>query len=81
MSRNKNSRNTEGLIGAGQEGRAPGVVVAAVEADGIIVAGLGAVKVLVGKVLVAAEREGVGEGRVQLQRALEESQRSLVLLS
>ena len=63
-----------------KRGAAPGVVVAAVEADGVFVAGLGAVKVLVGKVLVAAQRVCIGERRVQLQSSLEEPQRRLVLL-
>ena len=53
---------------------------AGVDADGVAIAGDPLVKVLVGKVLVAAQRVGVGQRRVQLQGALEVAQRGLVLL-
>lgn len=53
---------------------------AAVEADGVLVAGLCTVEILVGEVLVPAECVGVGEGRGQLQRTLEKPQRRLMLL-
>ena len=49
----------------------PGVVVAVVGADGGAVGRFGLVELLVGDVLVALQREGVGEARVQLGGALE----------
>jgi len=51
-----------------------------VDADGVAVALQALVEVLVGKVLVPAQRVRVRERRVQLQRALEEAQCGLVLL-
>ncbi len=59
---------------------APGVVVAPVQAQRRLEAGLGAVKVLGRAVLMARERVCVRVARVQLQRALEIAQRRLVLL-
>lgn len=58
----------------------PGIVVAAGQADGVFKAGLGAVKVFVGKVLMAAQRECISKGGVQLQGPLEIAQRRLMLL-
>ncbi len=74
------SRDSLAQVSGVRVARAPGVVVAAVEADGVFVAGLGAIEVLVGKVLVPAQCVRIGECGVQLQRALEEPQRRLVLL-
>ena len=59
---------------------APGVVVARVQADRVLVAGQPLLEVLVGGVLVARQRVGVREAGLHLQRALEEAQRVLVLL-
>ena len=59
----------------------PGVVVARVDTDGVPVALQPLVEVLVGKVLVPAQRVRVRQGGVQLQRAQEEAQRRLMLLA
>ena len=53
---------------------------ARVDADGVAVALQPLVKVLVGKVLVPAQRVRIRQRGVQLQRAQEEAQRRLVLL-
>ncbi len=58
----------------------PCIVVAAGQADGVLKAGLGTFKVLVGKVLVTAQRIRVRECGVQLQGPLEVAQGRLVLL-
>ena len=73
-------RRSPGQVLHEQGARAPGIVVAPVQAQGGLVAGLGAVKVLAGAVLVPRQRVRVHEARLQLQRALEVAQRRLVLL-
>ena len=67
-------------MGAAGGRSVPGVVVPVVEAYGVSEAGHGLVQVLVAHVLVPAQRVGVREARVQLQRPLEELERRLVLL-
>ncbi len=62
------------------EASTPCIVVAAGQADGILEASLGAVKVLVGIVLVAAQCVRVRKGGVQLQGPLEVAKRAFVLL-
>lgn len=59
---------------------APGVVVAGVQAHGVLVAGQPLLKVLVGHVLVSRQRVCVREGGLHLQCTLEEAQRVFMLL-
>ena len=67
-------------MAAAATGRAPGVVVARVKAQRRAVRLQPALEVLVGQVLVPGQRVGIGEGRLHLRCAVEETQRRLVLL-